>query len=207
MSDWLAHRVSKPQEAEKAEDFRCVPQVRRLLGTKLDVGSPVSRVRANTDGASASNVIILNDSLTRLILTPLHQTFAVPSTGSQSKVPSKLRDSSIASFGLTQSTPSSRSSSPGTPMASHMSTSTSTSTFSMKSPPRPIPTVVPKKKGRPPKNGAVKAALPPPPAPTKPISPPRPPLPPIIRAPDPDFHIGGYLILCTCTIQLTYIRH
>ncbi|KZP32207.1 hypothetical protein FIBSPDRAFT_1036854 [Athelia psychrophila] len=135
-------------------------------------GSPVSRVRANTDGASASN------------------TFAIPSTGSQSKVPSKLRDSSIASFGLTQSTPSSRSSSPGTPMASHLSNSTSTSTFSMKSPPRPLPTIVPKKKGRPPKNGNVKVvAPPPPPPPSKRASPPRPPLPPVIRAPDTDFHI------------------
>jgi len=121
-------------------------------------GSPVSRVRANSDAAVASN------------------TYQSSSTGSQSKIPSKLRDSSIASFEPSRSSPSSRSSSPGTPMAS---TSTPTSAFSTHSPPRPSG----KKKGRPPKvkpNGNAKAV------PLKRNSPPRPPPPPI-RVPDPDY--------------------
>jgi len=122
-------------------------------------GSPVSRVRADSDAAAASN------------------TYQLPSTGSQSKVPSKLRDSSIASFEPSRSSPSSRSASPGTPIAS-ISTPTSASAFSVKSPPRPS-----KKKGRPPKpkpDGNNKTLL------TKQPSPPRPPPPPI-RAVEPDY--------------------
>jgi len=122
-------------------------------------GSPVSRVRANSDAAVASN------------------TYQLPSTGSQSKIPSKLRDSSIASFEPSRSSPSSRSTSPG---IASTSTPTSTSAFSAQSPPRPG-----KKKGRPPKpkpNGNIKA-LPP-----KEPSPPRPPPPPI-RVPEPDFDV------------------
>ncbi|KIM84544.1 hypothetical protein PILCRDRAFT_818115 [Piloderma croceum F 1598] len=118
-------------------------------------GSPVSRVKADSDATIPSNTY--------------H-----PSIGSQSKIPSKLRDSSIASFQPSRSSPSSRSSSPETPMAS---TSTPTSGLSAQSPPG-------KKKGRPLKpksNGNVKA-LPP-----KRPSPPTPPPPK--RVPDPDYLI------------------
>jgi hypothetical protein len=110
-----------------------------------------------------------------------------PSIGSQSKIPSKLRDSSIASFQPSRSSPSSRSSSPETPMAS---TSTPTSGLSAQSPPG-------KKKGRPLKpkpNGNVKA-LPP-----KRRSPPTPPPPK--RVPDPDYLIGKSVLPTLCETLL-----
>jgi hypothetical protein len=113
-----------------------------------------------------------------------------PSIGSQSKIPSKLRDSSIASFQPSRSSPSSRSSSPGTPMAS---TSTPTSGLSAQSPSLPPG----KKKGRPLKpkpNGNVKA-LPP-----KRPSPPTPPPPK--RVPDPDYLIGKSVLLTLCETLL-----
>ncbi|KAF8971546.1 hypothetical protein BDZ97DRAFT_1936716 [Flammula alnicola] len=77
-------------------------------------GSPVSRVKAHPD----------------LSGLPTNSHYS-PSTNSQSRVPSKLRDSSTASF-LERSSSSSRESSPGAFVA------TPTSSFSSQSPTRPV---------------------------------------------------------------------
>ncbi|KIM66978.1 hypothetical protein SCLCIDRAFT_1210441 [Scleroderma citrinum Foug A] len=124
-------------------------------------GSPVSRLKAGADGASAGN-----------------QTLQVPSS-SQSKVPSKLRSSSTASFleRDRSATPASQSSA-GTPIATSTSSAISGQSVSGGGPP---------KRGRPKgtKNGMGRGAagLS---AQVKRPSPPRPPPPP---PPQPDYLI------------------
>ncbi|KAL4243184.1 SAGA-associated factor 11 [Abortiporus biennis] len=94
-------------------------------------------------------------------------------SNSQSRIPSKLRETSLASF-----IPDQRSSSPD----SQDSSSTPTSTLSARSP--VIPAALPPKKKAPGKTKAAANGL------AKRPSPPRPPPPPVIRMPSPDF-LGG----------------
>ncbi|KAG7450266.1 uncharacterized protein BT62DRAFT_927581 [Guyanagaster necrorhizus] len=90
---------SKSKRADEAEfnlkrkrdSLKTSPQVSPNKKQKQQKGSPVSRVKAEHDG---------------MLSMP-----ALPSTNSHSMVPSKLRDSSTASF-LDRSSPSSRASSP-----------------------------------------------------------------------------------------------
>ncbi|KAI0936058.1 hypothetical protein AcV5_004298 [Taiwanofungus camphoratus] len=122
-------------------------------------GSPVARVKADPDTpGSPSN------------------SFVLPQTSSQLKVPSKLRDSSIVSSVNREQ----RSSSPGSPSrlsSPARSVSTVASALSIRSPTLSA-SAMQKSKG---KNS--KPALAPP---AKRPSPPRPP-PPVIRMPEPDF--------------------
>lgn len=135
----------------------------------------MSRVKADLDAVPGGNVSATHYRVLN-VLNEHSQSYHLPGSNSQSKIPSRLRDSSMASFEPDASS-SSRSTSPGTPMAS----TTSTSASLIQSPPR-------KKLGRPPKVIGKKAGPPPKKAP----SPPRPPPPPV-RAPEPDF-IGKFIL-------------
>ncbi|KAJ3720680.1 hypothetical protein C8R42DRAFT_671400 [Lentinula raphanica] len=66
-------------------------------------GSPASRVKSDMDGISSTS--------------------SIPTTNSQSKIPSKLRDSSLASFNDRESSGSSRESSPDASLSSILSSS------------------------------------------------------------------------------------
>ncbi|KAH9947660.1 hypothetical protein B0H21DRAFT_737467 [Amylocystis lapponica] len=132
-------------------------------------GSPA--VRAKTDDLPGSPSGALPSSL----------------TASQSKVPSRLRDSSIVSS-IQHDQQSSSSDSPSRLSSPPRSISTPVSAPALQSPIL-VPAVAQKPKPKPkpkPKNG--KVSLPPPRPPPKRPSPPRPP-PPIIRMPEPDFLI------------------
>ncbi|KAJ4476726.1 hypothetical protein J3R30DRAFT_3488544 [Lentinula aciculospora] len=94
-------------------------------------GSPVSRVKSDMDGVPSS--------------TP-----SLQATNSQSKIPSKLRDASLASFNDRESTGSSRESSPDASLSSTLSSSflnkgmvsrPKTVPLKQPSPPRPPPPV------------------------------------------------------------------
>jgi len=124
-------------------------------------GSPVSRVRADPDKSGVSGA-----------------SHSLPSSTSHSKIPSKLRDSSTASFVASSS---SRSASPAV-------TTSSSSAFSAPSPGYGAEGIAKggKKKGKP----LVKANGGPPKrtSPPKPHSPPRLPVPPI-RVVEPEYTI------------------
>ncbi|PPQ97171.1 hypothetical protein CVT26_000434 [Gymnopilus dilepis] len=117
---------------------------------KAKKGSPISRVKADLDA-----VALLGNS---------HYS---PSTNSQSKIPSKLRDSSVASF-QDGSSSSSRESSPDAALAAP-----TPSSFSSQSPTRPIVTNK-ASRGRPPAMGT---------------GPPKRPTPPNRPIHVPDYHI------------------
>ncbi|KAJ3718299.1 hypothetical protein EV361DRAFT_646977 [Lentinula raphanica] len=80
-------------------------------------GSPASRVKSDMDGISSTS--------------------SIPTTNSQSKIPSKLRDSSLASFNDRESSGSSRESSPDASLSSTLSSSFMNK--GMVSRPKPVP--------------------------------------------------------------------
>lgn len=115
------------------------------------------------------------------------QSHPLTMAGSQSKVPSKLRDSSTASFIERDHSSSSRESSP----AASISTPTS-SVFSGQSSAFASGGAKEKKKGRPAAGTG----------PPKRLSPPRPPPPPI-RPPEPDYHVGEFTCKVSISLALT----
>jgi len=141
-------------------------------------GSPVARVKADPDSSGLPGNVnsILSSSLTRS-----HQTFkqshGSPATKSHSKIPSKLRASSTASF-LERSSSSSRESSPG-----GLSVATPSSSFSSHSPVRPPTGNGKPSRGRPQAPG------------TGPPKRPSPPRPQAIHV--PDYSMGKPLRLST----------
>ncbi|KAJ3998486.1 hypothetical protein F5050DRAFT_1222401 [Lentinula boryana] len=93
------------------------PQVSPSKKTKQK-GSPVSRVKSEMDGISSS-------------------TSSLPTANSQSKIPSKLRDSSLASFNDRESSGSSRESSPDASLSSTLSSSFMNKGIASR--PKPVP--------------------------------------------------------------------
>jgi hypothetical protein len=114
-------------------------------------GSPVSRLKSGTDVSGIPGSVWSSAALGIMKIKYSSQALQSPSTSSQSKVPSKLRDSSTASLIERSSTPSSRFSSPGldSPGSSSYSVqSLSLTDRGLASPTknaRPIPNILPAK--------------------------------------------------------------